>query len=112
MTFSTKELLMDKDMIQGFLSVNLEPPYVTMRIDRKNEILKPCTLDEIRMLLLSLNAIDIDQNWPPAECVIRVCGRFSRRLLAQFGLVPPLSLLATFPLEKQNMALSASQLSS
>ena len=78
-------------MIEGILTVNLDPPYCSFHSHttgfhyiRSAE----CTVDEIRAILLELGAISSSQHWPMKECFVRLTGRFSEAQLGELGLWP------------------------
>jgi hypothetical protein len=90
-------------MIEGILLVNLDPPYIgfsqasqdaqpsATRID----VWRDCSVDEIRLLLIDLNAFSPDQSWPPQECVLRLPINWTKAELTRLNL---LTLCAIEPL--------------
>ncbi len=81
-------------MIHGILSINLDPPYVGFSqdlngIDQSDggmEMSHMSSTEEIRNLLLHLNAITPDQIWPLEECIIRIPLTLPIATLKRFGL--------------------------
>ena len=78
-------------MIEGLLTVNLEPPYLSFQsledLTAKS-CLRYCTAEDVKSALANLCAFQYFQHWPLKECIIRVEGSFSREKLAHFGLLP------------------------
>lgn len=78
-------------MIEGILTVNLDPPYCSFHshLTGFNYLRSAeCTVEEIRAILLELGAISSGQNWPMQECFVRLTGTFSEGQLANLGLWP------------------------
>jgi hypothetical protein len=82
-------------MIQGVLTVNLDPAYVGFlqgpgplvtaadRIDAWHY----CSVDDIRNLLIELGAIMPGESWSPRELILRLPVQLSESALERLGLV-------------------------
>ena len=78
-------------MIEGILTVNLDPPYCGFHSHETGfSYLRSaeCTVEEIRAILIELGAISPSQHWPMQECFVRLTGTFSEVQLAKLGLWP------------------------
>ncbi|HEY9772645.1 MAG TPA: hypothetical protein V6C81_02425 [Planktothrix sp.] len=73
-------------MIKGTLVVNLNPPYIGFTSQQDGEQWKHCTVNDVKSLLVELDAIFPQVQWPPRDCMIRVQGDFPSQKLAKFGL--------------------------
>ena len=83
---------MSREMINGTLTVNLDPPYLCFQVadeGRSGSCLRECSTEEIRRMLIALGA-HRSGHWPVSECIIRSKGQFSIKLLRDFKLVAPL----------------------
>jgi hypothetical protein len=72
-------------MIQGTLSVSLDPPCVMFEPDvgdRSSWRIRYCSDNELHQVLSDLGV----EQWPLRECFIRLQGRFSRASLLRMGL--------------------------
>lgn len=71
--------------IYGLLHVNLDPPYLGFSAgDTSNG--KHSSLEEMRDLLIELEAVEEDHQWPK-EYQLRLSGRFPKAKLVKYGLV-------------------------
>jgi hypothetical protein len=81
-------------MIQGLLTINLDPSYIsflqtTEYADEDHsrlESFRHCSLDEIRNLLIALEALTPEQTWPLRECVLRLHLNLPLSALISLGL--------------------------
>jgi hypothetical protein len=90
-------------MIEGILTVNLEPPYLSFQSTAGlagEDSLRNCTTEEIRSALAEFCAIEYCQNWPLKECIVRIQGNFCREKLVSFGLLP-LHIASSLPKPKR-----------
>ncbi|MBK9143394.1 MAG: hypothetical protein IPM23_12900 [Candidatus Melainabacteria bacterium] len=78
-------------MIEGTLTVNLDPPYVRFHSTESDgkEVSShyDCTREEIRTILEALGS-EVDRDWPVRDCLIRTRGSFPHDLLSTFHLIP------------------------
>jgi hypothetical protein len=62
-------------MIEGTLTVNLDPPYLGFRVEAEDKIYsRSCSREDIREILTEFGGL----NWPLKDCVIRMPARFSK----------------------------------
>jgi hypothetical protein len=73
-------------MIEGKLVVNLNPPYMGFTSEKHGEQWKNCTVNEVRSLLVELEAIIPQVQWPPRDYTVRISGQFPQQKLEKFGL--------------------------
>lgn len=75
-------------MIEGVLTVNLDPPYLQFHGDNRSVdgCLRECTTEELRAALGELAECSI-MHWPLQDCVIRLRGMFPIVKLSLFGLL-------------------------
>jgi hypothetical protein len=84
-------------MLEGYLIVNFEPAYIGFSAV-KNEgydsslMRRYCNVEEIRTLLIELDVISPNQNWPPRELIFRLPVRIPVSLLEKMQLLPSSSL--------------------
>lgn len=83
-------------MIEGLLQINLDPPYMAFHSLNNDSCGKSCTVEDVRVLLVDLNAIPPGQHWPLREFTMRLAGRFANETLQKFGLVKPSVVEAHF----------------
>lgn len=82
-------------MIEGILLINLDPPYIafsqapqsSQNSDSKIDEWRPCSVDEIRQLLIELDAILPHHPWPPQEIVLRLPITLPKSELARLSLL-------------------------
>lgn len=75
-------------MIKGKLTANLNPPYVEFFLNDSHCSRHECTSEDLRRLLIALNAIGPDESWcPPREMLFCITGEFPRRSLEELGLI-------------------------
>lgn len=74
-------------MVEGILTINVNPPYVVFCPKEGKSSIRECTAEHIRAVLADLAADVHFQHWPVKECVIRLQGNFSRDKLEKFGLL-------------------------
>jgi hypothetical protein len=81
-------------MMQGTLVINLDPPFIGFfpkshpRLSQQPDLdtWSYCTHEQIKQLLIDIDAIPSCQHWPPRECILRLPVTLSRRILAKHGL--------------------------
>lgn len=103
---------MIEKMVQGTLSVNLEPPYIGLKAEHAREIRRSCTVEEIKKILLALKIITPQQHWPPKDCVMRLPGQFPGAVLARFGLLPITFIKSNWQGHSQELAYAENSFSS
>jgi len=82
-------------MIKGMLLINIDPPYVSFSqssVDSAGngpgyKALQHCSLEEIKTLLVRLDALLPDQSWPPQECILRLPIVCTKSELSRFSLL-------------------------
>lgn len=74
-------------MIEGTFILNLDPAFIEFHMDGKERIRKQCSIDELRKILIEMDALTQHQNWPPREYILRLRCGFSKETLANLGLV-------------------------
>src|SRR5271165_2695112 len=81
-------------MIDGMLVINLDPasigfsPAMEGHAENNAQIShwRSCSVEDIRHLLLELDAITPDQVWPPRECVLRLSIRLPKSVIKRLDL--------------------------
>jgi hypothetical protein len=53
---------------------------------KNGEQWKNCTVNDVKSLLVELDAIVPQVQWPPRDCFLRISGQFPTKKLAKFGL--------------------------
>lgn len=75
-------------MVKGILMICLEPASMAFFANEGNSLTlqRYCTPEEIRELLLDLNALPPWQKWPICELQVRLPGSFPCTILIKHGL--------------------------
>lgn len=71
-------------MIDGTLTVNLEPPYLAFCDKAGNHYSRNCSFEEIQDMLADLGNL----NWPLRDCFVRIPMQFDQFGLAKWRLNP------------------------
>lgn len=70
-------------MVEGVLTINLEPPYISFHSSQAElGCSRSCTQEEIRDILSDMDA----RQWPLKDCLIRLSTNFSEARLASLRL--------------------------
>jgi hypothetical protein len=75
-------------MIQGILTITLEPPTLGFSTGRQRPMLRSCSMQELETVLSDLGI----NNYGQSEFIARVCGTFKEEWLRQLWLMPPNAL--------------------
>lgn len=74
-------------MIKGKLTASLNPPYVALFSGERDYSRHDCSADDLRKLLVALNAIGPKDTWGPEEMFFSITGEFPRSSLEELGLL-------------------------
>lgn len=75
-------------MIKGKLTASLDPPCMEFFMSETKYSRHDCTSDDLRSLLIALDAIGPNGSWPPEELFFSITGEFPRERLEELGLIP------------------------
>lgn len=95
-------------MIEGLLQINLDPPYIAFDSQDNGCSARSCTTEDIRALLIALNALGPGRHWPLCDFTMRLAGQFDSKTLQQFGLLKPTVVEPQFKPTNQLLRLQAS----
>lgn len=83
-------------MVQGLLVINLDPPFIGFSTTPDNprqatirESWHDCSLQEIRDVLIDLDAISPNLPWPPRDYILRLPVDLSKSSLQKLNLINP-----------------------
>lgn len=76
-------------MIRGTFIANLDPPFVEFISDGNTRVRRPCTIEELRAILIEMEALHKTHAWPVREYVLRLPVELSREKLLKLGILNP-----------------------